>query len=138
MSNQWLIQRGNDVRQKYAELYAQLDHVCETFKHLENVKTLSRVIVEEISNTIQHDKRWTWIKMNTKYNETTDNIKIKIFHNGDFFDPEARGIKNVMGSTKSFAEYIRKMELGKNEMAPYEEIVIVRLQIKPSLAVGGA
>lgn len=114
----------------FNDLYDQLQHIEEKFKHLEAVKTLARKVVEETANIIEHDKRWTWIKVRSEYSNHEDNIKITIVHNGDFFDPDAQGISNVMGSTGTFTNYDRKMERGNNQDPPNEPIIKIRIKIR--------
>ena len=91
--------------------------------HLEQAKTLARVVVEEVSNIVQHDLDWSEIKVNMEYSNQADNIKIVIIHDGTYFEPEDTNITNVIGSKDMFQEYSRELEIGAD--------VRIRLQVKP-------
>lgn len=118
---QWKTEKHSAV--DYNALYADLDHIVERFNHLEQAKTLARVVVEEVSNIVQHDPDWSEIKVNMEYSNQADNIKIVIIHDGTYFEPEVENITNVIGSKDVFQEYSRDHEIGAD--------VRIRLQVKP-------
>ena len=127
-SKQWEITRAELRREpilknrlynaeKYAELNEQLQQVAERFAGWEDVKTLTRMVVEETTNIINHNKTWEAgpLKVRSKFNDDTGNIKLEILYAGhEYYDPDKTKLQTVIGSAGEFAEYTRDVDFGND------------------------
>ena len=123
MSKQWSLERKelekisryfgkpcNEV--KYEQLYQQLDDVCNIFSNKNSVKTLTRKIIEEVVNIIEHNKSWTTIRVRTNLNSTKTRFKAEMHYDGgEYYDPKENGIGNVIGSIEKFKSYERDVDI---------------------------
>ena len=126
MSVQWTISRGDLKKEasignkpyneeKYNQLYAQIDRVCSIFKDKENVKTLTRKIVEEVMNIIEHNETWNTLKVRTEVNTSKSRFKAEIIYDGaEYFNPEENNIGNVVGSLDVFKDHTRNVKRDVN------------------------
>lgn len=139
MSKQWELVRGDLKKNgeyfgkpnnpvKFKELYDQLDFVCQTFSQADTVKTLTRKIVEEVMNIVEHNKSWNKIKVRTEHNPSKTRFKAEIIYDGgEYFDPKSYCTGNVIGSTERFKEYKRNFEIGSDRSMT----VTIRINIEP-------
>lgn len=135
MSKEWFIKRNEVSREpihqklhnpaKIKELDEQLDEVCIKAKNNDHVQKLSRKIIEEVVNIIQHNDSWNEIAVQSKFNTSGTNFKFRFqYDGGRVFDPS--NLDNVVGpSISKFEEYLREpVEINQ------EGQVTIRLQVK--------
>lgn len=101
---------------KYKDLYGFFKSAREKYpeKHQELIKTISRSIVEEISNIIKHNKTWNKMKVRTTINSSRKRFEVCIKYDGtEYYDPAKHNINNVVGSVSLF-KYKRDMSINKD------------------------
>ena len=139
MSKQWCFKRDEITLNKnyfkkpycperFDELYSQLDFVCEHFPKKDIIKTLTRKIIEEVMNIVEHNKGWNKIIVRTELNSSKTRFKAQIIYDGGaYYDPQANCIGNVISSTDRFEDYNRDVTI---EAVPPMNVVI-RINITP-------
>ena len=125
MSKQWFLERRelkkdpryfnklcNEI--KLEQLYQQLDDVCSVFSNKDLIRTLTRKIIEEVVNILEHNKSWSTVRVRTKLNSTKTRFKAEIHYDGgEYYDPEKNSIGNVMGSIDRFESYERDVDISQ-------------------------
>ena len=139
MSKQWELKR-TDLKsssdyvdkpycpEKFNEFYTQIDSLCEDFPNGEIMKTLTRKIIEEVMNIVEHNKSWNTIRVRTKLNSSKTRLKTEIsYDGGEYYDPKTNDIKNVIGSIDRFKDYGRDVRI---DTTP-SQTVIIKINIEP-------
>lgn len=140
MSKQWEVKRADFQKSKtcffgklyntvkFKGLYEQLDYVCRAFPNQDVIRTLTRKIVEEVVNIVEHNKSWNTLKVRTELNPSKTRFKAEIIYDGgEYYDPQKNKIGNVTGSIEYFKDYDR----GFNILTISSRQVIIRINIKP-------
>ena len=92
------------------------------------MKTLTRKIVEEVMNITEHNKSWNKIRVITDLNQERTRFKATIkYDGGEYYDPQANNVGNVVGSTERFQSYARGVEISSTT----DREVTIKVNIVP-------
>ena len=139
MSKQWELKRAEvkviggyfgklSCPAKFNEFYRQIDFVRSPFPNSEVVKTLTRKIVEEVTNIVEHNRSWNTIRVRTKLNSSETRFKAEIsYDGGEYYDPETNDIRNVIGSISRFKDYKRSVTIDTTPSL----MVTIKINIEP-------